>query len=568
MIDPQAIVEFFNGYRKGRYQIEGIVGRGGMGTVFKAYDTTFRRACAIKILNPDQLDEEQFTKRFDREGLLMDKIRHQTIVHVYDVDQIDDTIPFIIMEWVGGGSLWDYLSQCGEMDSVFAINLFVTLCEALDFVHSKGAVHRDIKPDNILLDEEDHPKITDFGIAGIKRESDETKLTQAGMFMGSTGYMPLEQKLDAESADARADVHALAVTLWVVLRNESPPDVLFSTLIEQKKDKLDRIHPLLAKIIVRATQTNANDRFQSMLELRDALVEAREQIEAEWEVEQNVVREPHYVPAATRIAKVIQPVTKAVSTPRMQERGVVASPVVAQDTSIRLQEEGLGSETQLRREVEAERVASSVRLRRVMIGAVVSVVALAIGIWLGLPSSSNVATPSVAESHAVEDVRVVKEADVSVPMVVMIAQRGEPRGGDLELTARVRREIEVELPVIKPVQVVKTVKVVRGEKQPQGSISATVGKTTVKEESTTVVTPPESVPTTARVKVKFMEGKQVRVWLVPGGYTLPAQVPPGTYQVKAGFTRGEITAISQLNVVAGSSVTVTCNDNYDKCSKR
>ena len=161
----------------GRYKIKSELGRGGMATVYRAYDPSFEREVAIKVLPREMLHNPQFHIRFERELKLVAALEHPSIVPVYDVGD-EDGQPYFVMRYMTGGSLSEWIAK-GKFSLQDAARIVEKIAQGLSYAHKKGIIHRDLKPDNILFDENDQPFITDFGVA---------KLTEAsGSLTGSSG---------------------------------------------------------------------------------------------------------------------------------------------------------------------------------------------------------------------------------------------------------------------------------------------------------------------------------------------------------------------------------------------
>ncbi len=206
-----------------RYELKGRLGYGGMATVYDARDLKLDRDVAIKLLADNLAGDEDVRRRFSREARLAAKLDHPNIVQVFDVGE-DDGRPFIVMEQVEGGTLGDRLD--GRRRSIprdEALHLLRQLCEGLGHAHARKLVHRDIKPQNLLLRTSDGClKITDFGIARAVEET--TRLTQAGKVIGTERYMAPEQLADGEITPA-ADVYACGVVADELLPQSRPPDL-------------------------------------------------------------------------------------------------------------------------------------------------------------------------------------------------------------------------------------------------------------------------------------------------------------------------------------------------------
>jgi eukaryotic-like serine/threonine-protein kinase len=196
----------------GRYRLETMLGRGGMGLVFRATHAGLRRQVAVKILHPSLAASSDVRNRFEREALAVGKIDHPNCVAVYDVGRLPDGSLYLAMELLDGKSLADVLEQEGQIAAGRALHILAHILRGLGHIHNSGLIHRDIKPENIFLirqgQDEDFAKILDFGIAKPMEKTsldDGVKLTQAGMAFGTPIYMAPEQAL-GNPMDGRADL--------------------------------------------------------------------------------------------------------------------------------------------------------------------------------------------------------------------------------------------------------------------------------------------------------------------------------------------------------------------------
>ena len=275
------IRELFRTYQGGRFEVQRILRAGGMGTIISARDTRLNRMCAIKMINPELLAEPEMVKRFENEAAMMAGIDHPNIVRVFDIGEVDGN-HLLVLEWVDGGSLADHLKVfAGDppkgMPPRQALEMVYRICDALQVAHDLGIIHRDIKPDNVLVTKKGVPKVTDFGIARMGEKT--SQLTGANQAMGTPGYIPLEQLANAKDVDARADIHALGVMFWALLTAQNPPtEGMFSGNLEDHPDMLDAIPVCLHEIIRRMVALFARDRYGSIRELVAVLKEIEDRL--------------------------------------------------------------------------------------------------------------------------------------------------------------------------------------------------------------------------------------------------------------------------------------------------
>ena len=207
--------------RVGRYEVLTELGRGAMGTVYKARDPKIDRLVAIKTISVSGSgveDQRDYRERFFREAQAAGRLSHPGIVAVYDVDEAPDYGPYIVMEYVPGQTLDQLLSAGpGQLPLATALDLADQLAQALHYAHAQGIVHRDIKPANIIVTAEGRAKITDFGVAKL----DLSQFTTQGLVLGTPSYMSPEQ-LEGESVDARSDLFSLGVVLYAMLTGYRP----------------------------------------------------------------------------------------------------------------------------------------------------------------------------------------------------------------------------------------------------------------------------------------------------------------------------------------------------------
>ncbi|MEO6052713.1 MAG: serine/threonine-protein kinase, partial [Chthoniobacterales bacterium] len=198
-----------------------LLGRGGMGAVYKARQKHLDRFIALKILPPSSAHDPAFAERFTREAQALARLSHPNIVAVHDFGQTSGFFYFL-MEYVDGLNLRQ-LMDTQKIDSKEALAIVPQICDALEYAHAKGIVHRDIKPENILLGKGGNVKIADFGLAKIiTPDLNDLSLTRAGEVMGTVHYMAPEQIEHPQEVDHRADIYSLGVVFYQMLTGELP----------------------------------------------------------------------------------------------------------------------------------------------------------------------------------------------------------------------------------------------------------------------------------------------------------------------------------------------------------
>lgn len=269
----------------GRYQVLSEIGRGSMGTVYKACDPQIDRVVAVKTIHLwgiGPAERDHYLARFLQEARTAGRLVHPSIVSVFDVGEDDDCTPYIVMEYVPGASLSALLKQ-GKLPLKSALLLGEQIAEALQMIHAHGVIHRDIKPDNILVTNEGRAKIADFGIARF----DQSQLTTIAQIVGSPAYMAPEL-LEGEPADARSDIFSLGVVLYAAISGHRPFQGNTTATVCFKLVNRDpvpvsswsvELPPELDKLLGRALAKNPAERFQTASEVAQALRLVREACE-------------------------------------------------------------------------------------------------------------------------------------------------------------------------------------------------------------------------------------------------------------------------------------------------
>ncbi len=258
----------------GRYEIKSELGRGGMATVYRAYDPSFEREVAIKVLPRELLHDPQFHDRFRREIKTIAALEHPAIVPVYDVGE-EDGVPYFVMRYMSGGSLTQWIEK-GKFSVQDAARIIERLAGALAYAHKNGLVHRDLKPDNILFDSNGDPFISDFGVAKLSDSS--TNMTGSGI-IGTPAYMSPEQA-QGEKVDNRSDIYGLGVIIFQMLSGQQPYNATtpMGVAVKHITDPVPEIlkaNPALPReadmIIKTAMAKDKDQRYPSALDLARAL---------------------------------------------------------------------------------------------------------------------------------------------------------------------------------------------------------------------------------------------------------------------------------------------------------
>ncbi|GHO55208.1 hypothetical protein KSB_36830 [Ktedonobacter robiniae] len=287
------------------YQIKAAIGEGGMARVYRAYHDRLQRDVALKVILPHLLDQGQhqdkaeFIERFKREALLIAKLEHPNIVSVYDFGEAriqGETLTYLVMQYVGGGTLRSYMHDGQPVDPRRATRYILQMARALHHAHLRGIVHRDIKPQNMLVSSSDqnHLLLSDFGIAKLFSTHDEAPratlaqahanpaLTQIGQIVGTAAYMAPEQ-FNEQPVDARSDIYALGVVLYQMLAGQRPFQAENFTGFQYQhtfqppapiRVTNPQVPEILEQITFRALAKRPEQRFQAAEEMADALEQA------------------------------------------------------------------------------------------------------------------------------------------------------------------------------------------------------------------------------------------------------------------------------------------------------
>lgn len=259
-----------------RYEIIKTIGEGGMANVYLAHDTILDRMVAVKILRGDLADDEKFVRRFQREAIAASSLSHPNIVEMYDVGE-DNGKYFIVMEYVDGRTLKSLIKKRGALTLPEVVDIMLQLTSAIAHAHESYIIHRDIKPQNVMILEDGRVKITDFGIA-MALNSNE--ITQTNSVMGSVYYMPPEQA-NGNGSTTKSDIYSLGILMYELVTGKVPfkGDSAVEIAIKQIKDKIPSICEMdssipqsIENVVLKASAKNPKNRYDSAEEMNADLM--------------------------------------------------------------------------------------------------------------------------------------------------------------------------------------------------------------------------------------------------------------------------------------------------------
>ena len=258
-----------------RYEIVKTIGEGGMANVYLAYDTILDRNVAVKVLRGDLANDEKFVRRFQREALSASSLSHPNIVEVYDVGE-DDGKYYIVMEYIEGKHLKTILKKRGKLTVTEVVDIMLQITEGMAHAHDSYIIHRDIKPQNIMILDNGVVKITDFGIA---MALNSTQLTQTNSVMGTVHYLPPEQA-NGKGATIRSDVYSMGILMYELLcgklpfRGDNAVEIALKHLKEPVppiREEIPDLPQSIENIIIKATAKNPKNRYSDAREMNEDL---------------------------------------------------------------------------------------------------------------------------------------------------------------------------------------------------------------------------------------------------------------------------------------------------------
>ena len=295
-----------------RYQIIKSIGEGGMANVFLAYDTILERNVAVKVLRGDLANDEKFVRRFQREALSASSLTNENIVEVYDVGE-DKGEYYIVMEYVEGKHLKNLLKKRGKLTIAEVIDIMLQVTSGLSVAHDSYIIHRDIKPQNIMILENGIVKITDFGIAVAMNS---TQLTQTNSVMGSVHYLPPEQA-SGKGATLQSDIYSLGILMFELLtgklpfKGENAVEIALKHLKEPMpslRKELPDVPQSIENIILRATAKNPKNRYADAREMYEDLKTCLD--ESRKNEDKVVYKYPEYEYDDTKMLKIKKDINK------------------------------------------------------------------------------------------------------------------------------------------------------------------------------------------------------------------------------------------------------------------
>lgn len=404
-----------------RYQIVKTIGEGGMANVYLAYDTILERNVAVKILRGDLANDEKFVRRFQREALSASSLSHPNIVEVYDVGE-DNGVYYIVMEYIEGKHLKQLIKKRGKLTLNEVIDIMLQVTDGIACAHDSYIIHRDIKPQNIMILDSGIVKITDFGIA---MALNSTQLTQTNSVMGSVHYLPPEQA-SGKGSTVQSDIYSMGILMYELLSGKLPfrGDNAVEIALKHLKEPLPSIREecpdlpqAVENVILKACAKNPKNRYPDARSMHEDLKTCTSAARS---------NEPKYVYKYPEFDEATEKREKAL------EKTMEFSKL--EDTS----SEEKDNEVKVKKIDEKEITTKKENKLLVILGAIFAglavIAATVVGILVLLPSNSEMQVPNVAGKTVDEAVKIFNDMGLKVSAENKYAQSDEIKEGDVVKT--------------------------------------------------------------------------------------------------------------------------------------
>jgi len=330
-----------------RYEIVKSIGEGGMANVYLANDTILERKVAIKVLRGDLSADDKFIRRFEREAQSVSNLSHPNIVEVYDVG-VEDNQHYIVMEYIEGKTLKQLLKKRESLTLTEVIDIMTQLTDGMAHAHESYIIHRDIKPQNIMIEDNGLIKITDFGIA---MALNATQLTQTNSVMGSVHYLPPEQA-SGKGATIKSDIYSLGILMYELLTGNVPfkGDNAVEIALKHMKDKIPSIRKqdpsipqAVENILLKAAAKNPRNRYDSVREMHEDFLHCLDEEHAN---DKKIVFEypENDLDETQPIEKVNKPIKKTIEKPVTEDTDELATEIVDEEFDENIEEEDIEDE--------------------------------------------------------------------------------------------------------------------------------------------------------------------------------------------------------------------------------
>lgn len=385
-----------------RYLLTSILGKGGQATVYRAQDQLLHVERAIKVLSQEGMKDKSSRDRFHVEAQAMAKVEHSGVVKIYDIVESNQHF-FIVMELLKGGTLWHWVKEHGKMPERMVCQAMLKVVESLIAVHDGGIIHRDVKPHNMLLNEAGEIKLTDFGIA-----RGDKSFTQTGLVIGTFGYMAPEQIENSKNVTKRSDIFSIGACLYALCRGKSPKTI---SLVHHKPSLLDGFSAGMKEIILKATQYEPTERYETVREIYQAIektLQTLPEIPTEtcslMEHAKNMAREPQK-PVEQKELPTVQQLADATFLP---ETVLSTTKIVPAKSMINY--------------------SSTSRSKFVGFSVFLLVVAIIAGLWWPGSSTESNTTPETESQYSTK-IGAMQAAKVCLSWAKTLAERQKPDGG-------------------------------------------------------------------------------------------------------------------------------------------